>query len=62
MLFPTMTPAAIDAKFAELAGLALPAEAVAEIAGRIATLPESQDIEPLLACLAGAGPVADPFR
>ncbi|WP_244472042.1 MmgE/PrpD family protein [Prosthecomicrobium hirschii] len=57
-----MTPAAIDAKFAELAGLALSAEAAAAVAGLVATLPESQDVEPLLACLTGAGPVADPFR
>lgn len=57
-----MTPDAIEAKFAELAGMALPDEAVAEVARLVADLPDLADVAPLAARLAAGRPPAEPFR
>ncbi|PWC91338.1 2-methylcitrate dehydratase [Azospirillum sp. TSH100] len=57
-----MTSAAVQAKFAELAGMALPAESVAALAGLVAALPTLEDVAPLCALLAAGRPTAEPFR
>ncbi|MCE1235858.1 MAG: MmgE/PrpD family protein [Hyphomicrobiales bacterium] len=57
-----MPSTAIEAKFAELAGLALPADGVAEVARLVADLPRLADVAPLAARLAVGNPPAEPFR
>lgn len=57
-----MTPEAIDAKFAELAAMALPADAVAEVVRLVAALPSLADVAPLVARLATGDLPAEPFR
>lgn len=57
-----MTAAAVTAKFTELAGMALPEAAVAQVAGLAAALPALDDVAPLCALLAAGGGPAEPFR
>lgn len=57
-----MTPAAVQAKFAELAGMALPTESVAAVAGLVTALPALEDVAPLCALLAAGRPLTEPFR
>jgi 2-methylcitrate dehydratase PrpD len=57
-----MAPAAIEAKFAELAGMRFPPDRVAAIADGVARLAETDDVAPLLTLLADGRPVAAPFR
>ena len=57
-----MTAEAIRAKFAELAGMALPAADVADVARLVDALPSLADVAPLAARLAAGSPPAEPFR
>jgi 2-methylcitrate dehydratase PrpD len=57
-----MSPVGVEAKFAELAGMALAPEAVAAVADLVGRLEALDDVAPLVDALVAGRPLAEPFR